>query len=347
MSEKISVIILNYNGLKYIINCVKSVLTSSHENLEVIVVDNKSTDESIELCEKAFANDKRLKIIKNTSNLGFPEGNNVGANYATGDYLFFLNIDTEIQRETIDNCVQVFRSKSNVAIVQPKLMLLYNRNVFDSTGDFMDKYGNAVRRGGEDLEIDLGQYDYDTDIFSARGAALMVKRSIYSESGGFDSTFFLGFEDIDLCWRIRLMGYNVKLAPSSIVYHVGTEVTRASGKISTRLYHQYKNKVIMLMKNYDTRRLITILPIQILIFYILANAYTMVVRRDLYIPKVRMRAILWVIKNSGKIFRSRRIIQKHLRRVPDEEIIKYMYKSTLWNKSAHMNAFKRTNKPGQ
>ena len=105
MVDKISVIILNYNGSNYIINCVQSVLASTYENLEVILVDNKSSDQSIEICKEAVSADTRLKIIENTSNLGFAEGNNVGAKYASGEYLFFLNIDTEIQSNSIANCV--------------------------------------------------------------------------------------------------------------------------------------------------------------------------------------------------------------------------------------------------
>ena len=95
----------------------------------------------------------------------------------------------------------------------------------------------------------------------------------------------------------------------------------------------------MVIKNYDTKRIIRILPIQILIFYILASAYTTVKRRDLQVPKVRIKAILWLIANSGKILRSRRFVQKNLRKVPDEEVIKYMYKGVLWNEKAHKNAF--------
>jgi GT2 family glycosyltransferase len=342
MMEKISVIILNYNGSKYMINCLKSILASTYENLEVILVDNKSTDGSMELCKEVLANDKRLKIIENSSNLGFAEGNNIGAQYATGEYLFFLNIDTEIQTNAIANCVHEFHSHSGVAIVQPKLMLLDNKTTFDSAGDFIDMYGNAVRRGGDGLEIDHGQYNHDTDIFSARGAALMIRRSIYFESGGFDSIFFLDYEDIDLCWRIRLMGHNIKLAPASIVYHAGMQVKNISDQNRVRKFHQYKNKVIMVIKNYGTKRIITILPLQILVFYILASAYGTVVRRDLQVPKLRIKAVLWLIANSGKIFRSRKFVQKYLRKVPDDQVIKYMYKGLLWNENAHKNAFTKS-----
>ena len=339
--EKISVIILNYNGSKYIINCVRSVLSCSYDNLEVILVDNKSTDQSVEICIEVFAADTRMKIIKNTSNLGFAEGNNVGAKYATGEYLFFLNIDTEIQSNTIANCVCQFHSHSEVGIVQPKLILLNNKTIFDSAGDFIDMYGNAVRRGGDALEIDQGQYDQDIDIFSARGAALMIQKSIYFESGGFDPIFFLDFEDIDLCWRVRLMGYNIKLAPTSIVYHAGVQIEKISDQNRARKFHQYKNKVIMVIKNYGTKRIITILPVQILVFYILASAYGIVIRRDLQVPKLRIKAMVWLIANSGKIIRSRRFVQKYLRKVPDKEIIKYMYKGLLWNENAHKKAFGR------
>lgn len=337
--EKISVIILNYNGSRYIINCIRSVLSSSYDNLEVILVDNGSTDQSIEICKDIFAADSRLNIIKNISNLGFAEGNNVGAKHSTGQYLFFLNIDTEIQSDSITNCVCQFHFHPNVGIVQPKLILLDNKTTFDSAGDFIDKYGNAVRRGGDGLEIDEGQYDQDIDIFSARGAALMIPRSLYLESGGFDPIFFLDFEDIDLCWRVRLMGYYIKLAPKSVVFHAGVQIKEISDQNKTRKFHQYKNKVLMVIKNYGTKKIITILPVQILVFYILASAYGTLVRRDLQVPGLRFKAMVWLIANSGKIIRSRRFVQKYLRKVPDEEIIKYMYKDLLWNEKAHKNAF--------
>ncbi|MGA2669359.1 MAG: glycosyltransferase family 2 protein [Ignavibacteria bacterium] len=310
-SHKISVIILNYNGSKYIVNCLSSVLKSSYDNFEVILVDNASTDDSISIVEELF-NDERIRIVRNSSNLGFCEGNNIGYKYTNGDYLVFLNNDTEVDPKWLDELVKVMESEQKIGIAQSKLLLLNNRQIFDSTGDFLDYYCLSMQRGLD--EIDRGQYDNVEEIFSARGASLIIKRKVIKDVGLFDPDFYLGYEDIDLCWRVRLRGYKVMYVPKSIVYHKGNGTPS-----NVKLYHSQKNIIILMIKNYNAKNIIKYLPGCLVIIFggFIKNFFTMKDNKNVL---VTLKSFRWILKNLQNIFIKRYIIQHRVRKVTDNKV---------------------------
>src|SRR2546425_1137542 len=171
----VSIIILNYNGAKYISQCLKSVLISDYRNFELIIVDNNSSDSSIDIVESEFS-DNRIKVIKSDKNLGFAGGNNLGADYAKGDYFVLLNIDTLVDPKWLSELVSVMESDNAIGAAQPKLLSLDDKTVFDSAGDYLDFFGNSFRRGGDWYEKDKGQYESVHEIFSARGAAMITRK---------------------------------------------------------------------------------------------------------------------------------------------------------------------------
>ena len=324
-SPYVSIIILNYNGQNYIRRCVESVLKSEYDNFELLIVDNNSADNSFNIVKSEF-HDDRIRLIRNNKNLGFASGNNLGANYAKGEYIVLLNVDTEVHAKWLAELVAVMQSDLTIGAAQAKLLSLDDKSVFDSAGDYLDFYGLSFRRGGDWAEKDSGQYDNIEDIFSARGAAVITRKEIIQQIGLFDDDYFLSFEDIDFCWRVKLYGKRVTLVPKSIVYHKGGGI---SSEVSDNIdnMHGTKNIVMTMIKNYNNSHMIkfAIIPHIISLITGLFILEELVMRRDNKFMniKIRLRALYWILSNSRKIRSKRRYVQS-IRKTHDSEIMKNM-----------------------
>ena len=239
MKELVSIIIVNYNGKNHLEKCLESIMRIDYNNYEIILVDNNSTDKSIELVKNTYPN---VMIIKLDKNYGFAEPNNIGAKNAKGDFLFFLNNDTIVTPKCISELINVFKSNAKIAICQ-SLLLKPDNNV-DSSGDFIDDLGRAYRSRTVPKE--------PKKILSARGAAMMVRKKIFWELNGFDENFFVSFEDVDIGWRAWIWGYEVLTVPSSIVFHSGgTTVKQFDSEIK---FHGIKNNMILRFTNFEGRQ---------------------------------------------------------------------------------------------
>lgn len=316
----VSVIILNYNGKNFLNECLNSVLNSSYPNFEVVLVDNASTDDSIKLAKEKYGSSPALIIIKNSANLGFAAGNNVGTSYAKGKYILFLNNDTVVEPNWLIEIVNVMDRDAKIGAAQSKLLSLADRKTIDSAGDFIDYYGLSFQRGlGEE---DKGQYNQIDEIFSARGAALIVRSKILAEIGAFDDDFFFCYEDIDLSWRIRLNGYKIVFVPKSNVYHIGSASTISS---ATNVFHIEKNRLFALLKNMPLIYLAKYNPLTFTIGEIMGDL--MFNRPSLLYA--RIKAIFWVLKNFKKIWCKRLLIQRCIKKIDDKIVTKYMLKTNL------------------
>ena len=320
----VSIIILSYNSLKFLKKCLRSVLSTEYNNFEVILVDNASTDGSIEYVEKKFGHDYRLNIIRNERNLGFAEGNNVGARVARGNYVVFVNSDTVVDPNWLNELVNVMEENPAIGVCQSKLLSMENPKILDSAGDFIDYYGVMMRRGGDCMERDEGQYDTVEEIFSARGAAMITRRRIINEVGLFDPAFFLTYEDIDFCWRARLRGYKIYFVPKSVVYHAGEAFTSTSFKV----FFTTRNRIVALIKNYELHNLMKFSP-QVIAISILILAAELAIRNRPKLALNRLRGILWVLLNFKYVWKEHLRIQHHIRRVPDSEVMQHMVKTNL------------------
>jgi hypothetical protein len=317
----VSIIILNYNGKKFLEFCLRSVLNTHYPNFEVILVDNASTDDSIKLAKERYGNVPVLIIVKNASNLGFAAGNNVGTSYGKGKYILFLNNDTVVEPNWLIELVSVMESDAKIGAAQSKLLSLADKRTIDSAGDFVDYYGLSFQRGSWGEE-DSGQYDRIEEIFSARGAALIVRSEILSEIGAFDADFFLSYEDIDLCWRIRLNGYKIVFVPKSRVYHIGSATAISS---SVNVFHIEKNRLSTLLKNMPIENLAKYNPLTFTLGEMICD---FIFNRPLLLY-ARIRAILWVLKNFKKIWCKRLLIQGHIKKIDHEMVNEYMLKTNL------------------
>jgi len=328
MNPKVSIIILNYNGSKFIKDCLSSVFKNDYADFEVILVDNASKDESLEIAERLFGKDSRFKIIKNDENLGFAEGNNVGARHARGDILVFLNEDTEADPNWLKELIKVLISDPKVGAAQCKLLMAHERHKIESVGHYVDYCGIESWASTKVFnEDDRGQYDRIREIFYAKGAAMAVRHHVFFEAGGFDPAYFIDHEEIDLCWRIRLLGYKILFVPKSIVYHYGGAFVGRREESPQILFHLRKNHIMSLMKNYEFKNVVKYLPMY-LAFLFLHGVY-LTLRGRLYVPLTYLKSLLWVLKNFKYVYSQRVRVQRIVKVVPDSVVMKCMTKPRI------------------
>lgn len=259
---KVAVVILNWNGKAYLQRFLPGVIGSSYPNLSVIVGDNASTDGSATFVKESFPG---VLVIENDTNLGFAGGYNSVLKKVVADYYILLNSDVEVPTGWIEPVIEMMETDHAIAAAQPKLKDFNKRNSFEyagAAGGFMDLYGYPFCRGRifNTFEEDKGQYNVPSEVFWASGAALFIKRKYWEEAGGFDSEFFAHMEEIDLCWRLKNMGYKIAYCPSSEVYHIGGGTLQVENPYKTFL--NYRNNLVMLLKNLPPRKRFPILFIR-------------------------------------------------------------------------------------
>ena len=323
----VSIIIPNYNGGDLLYNCINSIYKNiSIKDFEIIVVDNGSTDNSINRVKSNFQN---VEIISSNSNLGYSGGCNLGATHASGKYLLFLNNDTEHSNEWIEKLVHFLDSNSKIAAVQPKILNIHNKKLFDyagGAGGFIDKFCFPFVQGRifHTLEEDHNQYNNPSRIFWASGAAFMIRSNIFKTLEGFDKVYFAYMEEIDLCWRAQAMGYKIYSVPDSFVYHYGKQTIKENTIKSHYLNH--RNSWILFFKNSFTFNY-GILIIQRLVLDWMALAYS-VMTLDIRRFFVILFAQIWILFFAGKIIKIRRNNQiTQLDNIYDKSIaIDYFFK---------------------
>ncbi|MBN1985463.1 MAG: glycosyltransferase [Prolixibacteraceae bacterium] len=249
-TTKAAIVILNWNGAQLFDTYLPSVIKNSTGNqVELYVADNGSTDHSIAHLQKKYP---QVKIIDLGKNYGFAEGYNRALQQIKADIFVLLNSDVEVTPNWLEKCLSLFENNPKMAAVQPKILSYEKPHLFEyagAGGGFIDKYGYPFCRGRilNQMEPDVGQYNTATPIFWASGACMFVKAEAFEKAGGLDSDFWAHMEEIDLCWRIKNLGYEVWYQPESIVFHLG------GGTLSygspQKIYLNFRNNLWMLFKN--------------------------------------------------------------------------------------------------
>lgn len=252
---KVAIVILNWNGQKMLAKFLPNVIEYSRQDAEIWVADNSSSDGSMHLLETQFP---QVKTIVLEQNFGFAEGYNRALRQIEADYYVLLNSDVEVSHHWLTPLIEFMDSHPQVAACQPKLLAEYDKDSFEyagACGGFLDKYGYPFCRGRifGMVERDNGQYDYQQEILWATGACMMIRSADYWKAGGLDGRFFAHNEEIDLCWRLRLMGRKIYCIPESEVYHVGGGTLPKSNPMKTFL--NFRNNLTMLYKNLSDREL--------------------------------------------------------------------------------------------
>ena len=271
--KRVAVIILNWNGSKLLEEFLPSVIRNTPDWAEIIVADNGSTDNSIELLERMFPS---VRIMRFDQNHGFAEGYNIAIGRVEHEYCVLLNSDVEVTPNWLEAPIELLDSDKNIACVQPKIMAQRDKRYFEyagAAGGFIDRYGYPFCRGRilHVVEKDNGQYDDERDILWATGASLFVRTAIYKEVGGLDSGFFAHQEEVDMCWRLRSRGYRLVYTHRSTVYHVGGATLNAENPRKTFL--NFRNSLLMLYKNSREADLKHVMMVRRILDYVAAAKF--------------------------------------------------------------------------
>jgi len=310
----VTVIIVNWNGRHLLEDCLGSLSKISYKNLEIIFVDNASEDNSVAYVKKNFP---KVRLIQNTTNLGFAEGNEVGFKKSKGEAILLLNIDTIVEKNIIDALIETLYSDENIGAVQPKIVMYPKKNLIDSVGSFFMLNGDLYHYGRE-KDSNLSKYNKEMDIFSAKGACVLFRREILDKIGLFDKDYFAYFEDTDLSMRILLAGYRVVYTPKTVVSHKGG-ATAKQMLPSYIQFHSYKNRLCTYIKNLSFKYLCRVIPLTIIIYQCASTIFILKGRVD--ISWAIQKAILWNIAYIKQTLHKRKYIQKNIRVVKDDSFL--------------------------
>lgn len=269
--KKTAIVILNWNGQKLLEEFLPSVIRySTHPEVEIVVADNGSTDNSISFLQEVYP---QITLITLPENYGFADGYNRALQNVQAEYFVILNSDVEVTENWLSPAVDFLDKNVDVIAVQPKILAQRNKDSFEyagASGGFIDKYGYPFCRGRifQKVETDNHQYDTPMDILWATGACLIIRSKEFIDAGGFDSSFFAHMEEIDLCWRLNSRGKRIVCLPSSVVYHVGAATLKKENPRKTFL--NFRNNLIMLYKNLPQHNLKQVMTIRLILDYIAA-----------------------------------------------------------------------------
>ena len=246
--KDIAVVILNWNGQKWLEKFLPTVIEKS-SMANIYIADNASTDDSISLIENDFPS---VKIIQNQLNEGYAKGYNDALKDLKEKYFVLLNSDIEVTDNWIEPIINLMEENPNISACQPKILDYNNKDSFEyagASGGYIDNLGYPFTRGRifDSIESDNNQYDDVKEIFWASGACFFVRADHFNEVNGFDNDFFAHQEEIDLCWRLKIKGYQIMVHPRSVVYHVGGGTLDDSSPFKT--YLNFRNNLFMLTKN--------------------------------------------------------------------------------------------------
>lgn len=342
MSSTVSVIILNWNGKRFLNDCLGSVFRQTYNDYDVILIDNASTDDSVKYVSEMFNQEiqtKKLKIICNSVNYGFAEGNNIGVKYAKQNnsnlkYIVLLNNDTVVDKNFLKELINTIEKDKNTGIVQSNILYpVFDKNLDEKDKEeilindkkfYISKKTQEIENSGTSGILGYNIYNIRKVGgvgFFAGGAALLFRVSIVQLP--FDSDYFMYSEDTYFSWLIRMKGYKIGFAEKSYVMHLcggwNKRVTNPN-----LIFHSEKNRITNLLIFYNFFTLLKILPI--LVFEIIL--------KNILRPKntkIRILSYFYLLKNIGKIIKKRQNIQAQ-RKLSDKEILKIMSSNIITEK---------------
>jgi GT2 family glycosyltransferase len=316
-----SIVIVNTNELHHLRKCLPSLARQQYPNSEILVVDNASTDGSIEYVTSEFP---RIRWVQNAANLGYAAANNAGFRHARGDYVVVLNPDTMVEPDWLCELVAEMEVHPEVGLATPKILIMDNPDRINACGNEISFTGLTSCRG---LNQPASNFQQAETVSAISGAAFIIKRSVLDQIGGFDEDFFIYYEDTDLSLRAMLAGYTCLFVPTSIVYH------KYAFRFSPRKgYYQERNRYYSLLRTLRWRTLLVLLP-NLLIAELLAWGYSVLKGPEHFRSKAR--SDIWVLRNFGRIRASRSAIQSS-RKVNDR---------VLLNRFSHRLSFAQTVHP--
>jgi len=322
----VSVLVLNYNGKRFLDDCFISLLSATYPNYEIIMIDNLSTDDSVAYTQEHYP---KVQVFQNGINGGFSLAYNNAFKFAKGKYFVVLNNDVKVDKSWLEPMVELCENDENVAAVQPKLLSLLEPHKFEyagASGGHLDCYGYAFTRGRilDYIEEDKGQYNDIANVFWTTGAAMFLRASVLPQTGNMDVDFMHHYEEIDLCYRINLAGYTLKVVPQSIVYHYGGGIIQYESY--KKLYWNHRNSVFMMLKCLEKHNLFRFIFIRILL-----DSTTIgyaLLKFQINRIKAIFNAYSWLVNHISLIKEKRTEVQA-MRKISDYEIFAKMYGKSI------------------
>jgi len=288
----VSLITLNYNQAALTAELLTSVAKLTYPCIEVIVVDNHSTEDPFPIIQTQFP---AVQLMVTDRNLGFAGGNNRGIDRATGDYLLFLNNDTEVTPDLIERLLEPFGTDPDVGVVCPKIRYHQQPDVIQYAGySTLNPFTGQARAIGSH-QPDRGQFDQPGLTPFAHGAAMLVKRSVIEQAGQMPELYFLYYEELDWCCRIRQAGYRIFYQPTALVYHKES-MTVGKGN-PMKVYYQTRNRLLFMRRNAAP------FPLAVFLMYyaVLALPKAMISygwRRQFPFLRATLRAVGWNLRHA-------------------------------------------------
>lgn len=302
----VSIIVLNFNGRAWLERCLPSAVAETAPDCELLVVDNGSSDGSVEFVAQAFPT---VRIEAIGANLGFAAGNNVGARLARGRYLAFLNNDAAPQPGWLARLRAALDTRPDAGLAASCIVYLDRPTVVDSAGDGVTRFGGAFKRSHGQPVSEAGEA---RDVFGACGAACLIRKTLFDEVGGFDGDYFAVHEDVDLSYRCQLRGFSCVYVPDAVVHHAGSATL---GRLSARsVFWGQRNLEWTYLKNTPWPLLALTLPGHVLYNLAAAIHFTRagLLRSFLTAKLAAVRALPRVLHQRRGIQRQRRVSSRHL-----------------------------------
>ncbi|HUQ85182.1 MAG TPA: glycosyltransferase family 2 protein [Candidatus Limnocylindrales bacterium] len=314
MNKLISIIIINWNGEKWLRGCFRSLKKQSYPNFEIILVDNASSDNSVEFIKKYYP---KTKIINNKENIGFAGGNNIGYKHTKGQYILLLNNDTTVEKDFLKNFVKAFDEIPNLGSVQSKIVLMNVANKLDVVGSYWTG-SSFLYYYGYGKNASATKYNKSMPFFSNKGASMLIKREVIEKVGLFDDDFWCYYEETDFCHRVWLAGYECWYYPKAVAHHAmgGTSLAFDNSYIQ---FHNFKNKLLSFLKNFEKKSLMSIIPIYLIINIFLS--FTWLLQGKFKHFLALYKSLWWNVIHLRRTLRKRKIIQSH-RIISDQAIFK-------------------------
>lgn len=299
----VSIIIVNYNGEELLDGCLQSIEIQQYKNIEIIMVDNASTDNSVELVQKKF---QKVKVVRSEKNLGFAGGNNLGARSAAGEYLVLLNNDTVVDKAWLVELIKT-QKENNAGLVTSKVITENVPLKYYEMNGSINYIGYNIMRVFSDL----------SKIFFAGGASLILHND---RSGNiFPEEYFLYQEDVFLSWRMRLLGKKVMMSQGSIVNHKGSATTKKQLSLFSTFY-QERNRLLNSLILFESTTLLKIIPF-LVADLLVKTLLSIILRRKSFLGILKSYG--WIVSNTGWVLRERKRIQTE-RKIDDSEILRLM-----------------------
>lgn len=318
----VSIIIVSWNGKNWLKGCLQTIKKQTYTNIEIIIVDNGSIDGSVEWIKQFYP---ECVVLPLKTNVGFAEGNNKGFKESKGDLIYFLNNDTELSINAVEELVTSFYNNPQLGGVQSKLLLLEDKKRIDTIGAFLTPTGFLYHNAFG--HVDKKDLDKSIPLYTLKGASMMFRREVLLKvlvnNNVFDTDYFAYFEETDLCHRIWLSGYTLYYSPKAIVWH---HMGATSSKMDNNYvqFHSFKNRIMTYAKLFELSTLLWLIPCHIIVSE--SYAFITLIKGNLALWWTVQKAIFWNIKNCYYVFKKRIYVQRYIKKVKDKDLLPIILK---------------------